>query len=463
VAPKPKAAKTLSQMQARIKTLVKEIQIADASGNEDLKERAKLHRAEIKELDKILGIKTEIEAVDKDIINDLKFQNAEYNVMQDKAKELGEELQTMVEGIPFIGKGLSKALKLDDLGENLAKAIVNPLGNTADSVDDADGAMKKFNLTSLKNPMLALAAAALAVVAAIRFMVAGSKDLASNLGISTDQANDMLFSVTGAKTQMSLMGYDSADLELTMKAVVDEFGSLENLSVSAAKKISMIAQDMGTTGGEIVKLNKSMMDLTGMSFEAATNFSQVAGNMAKAAGVSSAKVIEDMASNANKFAEFSMSGADGLAQAAIEAAKVGANLSTVLGVADKLLDFETSLTAQFEAQVLTGRNINLEKARQLSLEGDMLGLTQEIQKTVGSLGEIQSMNVIERRAIAEAIGISADELLKVSRGEQIKEQESQQSLQKTTNKILVAGFSDSIDAYKSSENFGNQLIDSLSY
>ena len=463
MAPKPKAAKTLSQMQARIKTLVKEIQIADASGNEDLKERAKLHRAEIKELDKILGIKTEIEAVDKDIINDLKFQNAEYNVMQDKAKELGEELQTMVEGIPFIGKGLSKALKLDDLGENLAKAIVNPLGNTADSVDYADGAMKKFNLTSLKNPMLALAAAALAVVAAIRFMVAGSKDLASNLGISTDQANDMLFSVTGAKTQMSLMGYDSADLELTMKAVVDEFGSLENLSVSAAKKISMIAQDMGTTGGEIVKLNKSMMDLTGMSFEAATNFSQVAGNMAKAAGVSSAKVIEDMASNANKFAEFSMSGADGLAQAAIEAAKVGANLSTVLGVADKLLDFETSLTAQFEAQVLTGRNINLEKARQLSLEGDMLGLTQEIQKTVGSLGEIQSMNVIERRAIAEAIGISADELLKVSRGEQIKEQESQQSLQKTTNKILVAGFSDSIDAYKSSENFGNQLIDSLSY
>ena len=153
----------------------------------------------------------------------------------------------------------------------------------------------------------------------------------------------------------------------------------------------------------------------------------------------------------------------GFAQAAIEARKVGTNLSAVLGVADNLLDFETSLTKQFEAQVLTGKNINLEKARQLSLEGDMLGLTQEIQKTVGSLGEIQSMNVIERRAIAEAIGISADELLKVSRGEQIKEQESQQSLQKTTNKILVAGFSDSIDAYKSSENFGNQLIDSLSY
>jgi hypothetical protein len=246
-----------------------------------------------------------------------------------------------------------------------------------------------------------------------------------------------------------------------MKAVVDEFGSLENLSVSSAKQISMMAQDFGTTGGEIIKLNKSMMDLTGMSFEAATNFSQVAADMARTAGVSAGKVIEDMAANANKFAEFSMDGANGLAQAAIEAAKVGANLSMVLGAADKLLELETSLTSQFEAQVLTGKNLNLELARQAALEGDVLGLTQEIQKTVGSLGEIQSMNVIERRAIAEAIGISSDELLKVARGEQIKEQESVQSLQKETNKILISGFSDSIDAYQEGQNKG--FTDSLVY
>jgi len=223
----------------------------------------------------------------------------------------------------------------------------------------------------------------------------------------------------------------------------------------------MMAQDFGTTGDQIIKLNKSMMDLTGMSFEAATNFSQMAADMARTAGVSAGKVIEDMAANANKFAEFSMDGANGLAQAAIEAAKVGANLSMVLGAADKLLELETSLTSQFEAQVLTGKNLNLELARQAALEGDVLGLTQEIQKTVGSLGEIQSMNVIERRAIAEAIGISSDELLKVARGEQIKEQESVQSLQKETNKILISGFSDSIDAYQEGQNKG--FTDSLVY
>jgi len=73
------------------------------------------------------------------------------------------------------------------------------------------------------------------------------------------------------------------------------------------------------------------------------------------------------------------------------------------------------------------------------------------------------MNVIERRAIAEAIGLSADDLLKVARGEAIKEQESVQSIQKKTNSILVAGFSDSIEAYKENQAIGGDMLDSLVY
>ena len=62
------------------------------------------------------------------------------------------------------------------------------------------------------------------------------------------------------------------------------------------------------------------------------------------------------------------------------------------------------------------------------------------------------MNVIERRAIAEAIGLSADDLLKVARGEAVKEQESVQSLQKKTNTILIEGFSDNIEAVKNQKS-----------
>ena len=48
------------------------------------------------------------------------------------------------------------------------------------------------------------------------------------------------------------------------------------------------------------------------------------------------------------------------------------------------------------------------------------------------------MNVIERRAIAEAIGLSADDLLKVARGEATQQQETVQDKLDTTNKLLAA-------------------------
>ena len=65
-------------------------------------------------------------------------------------------------------------------------------------------------------------------------------------------------------------------------------------------------------------------------------------------------------------------------------------------VVDNLLKFEDSITKQFEAQVLTGRQINTEKARQLALD-NIAGLTRELKSIVGQVGDIQSLNVIQSK------------------------------------------------------------------
>ena len=185
-----------------------------------------------------------------------------------------------------------------------------------------------------------------------------------------------------------------------------------------------------------------MMDLTGASFDVATNIAQTAADLAKSANVATGKVLSDIASNAEKFAKFSMDGANGLAEAAVEAAKIGGSLETILTAADKLLDFESSLTAQFKAQVLTGKQLNLEKARQLSLEGDIAGFTQEIQSVIGGLGDLQALNVVQRQAVADAIGISVRELQRIAAGEQAEERETVQDKIDVSNGLLreIAGY-----------------------
>ena len=49
------------------------------------------------------------------------------------------------------------------------------------------------------------------------------------------------------------------------------------------------------------------------------------------------------------------------------AQKLGVNMKTLSGVAEGLLDFESSITKELELSALLGKNINLNKPRQLKL------------------------------------------------------------------------------------------------
>jgi hypothetical protein len=79
-------------------------------------------------------------------------------------------------------------------------------------------------------------------------------------------------------------------------------------------------------------------------------------------------------------------------------------------MAGKLLDFESSIEAELEAELLTGRDLNLEQARLLALKGDTAGAAAEIAKQVGSSAEFAQMNVIAQQSLADAAGLTVDEL-----------------------------------------------------
>ena len=101
-----------------------------------------------------------------------------------------------------------------------------------------------------------------------------------------------------------MIGLDCSKIKTTLSDIGKEFGSLENMTVANAANIEKFAQNAGVASSDVVKLNKTFMDLDGLSFDAATNVSKVAADLAKAAGVSTNKVIGDMSSSAADFARF---------------------------------------------------------------------------------------------------------------------------------------------------------------
>jgi hypothetical protein len=99
-----------------------------------------------------------------------------------------------------------------------------------------------------------------------------------------------------------------------------------------------------------------------------------------------------------------------IGQAVVEAKKLGLTLEQIDKVGESLLNFEQSIENELKAELLTGKQLNLERARAAALSGDQLALTKEISSQVGTLEDFQNMNVIAQKSLADAFGLSRDEM-----------------------------------------------------
>ena len=80
------------------------------------------------------------------------------------------------------------------------------------------------------------------------------------------------------------------------------------------------------------------------------------------------------------------------------------------GIASSLLDFEQSISAELEAELLTGKNLNLEKARLAAINNDVAGLAREIAENYGDAAEFTNMNRLAQESLAKAVGMTREEL-----------------------------------------------------
>jgi len=101
-----------------------------------------------------------------------------------------------------------------------------------------------------------------------------------------------------------------------------------------------------------------------------------------------------------------------IARAVAEAKSLGFELNRIESIQSSLLDFESSIAAELEAEVLLGKDLNLNKAREAALNNDLGTLAREISREAGSSAEFTKMNFIQQEAIAKAVGMNREELAK---------------------------------------------------
>ena len=101
-----------------------------------------------------------------------------------------------------------------------------------------------------------------------------------------------------------------------------------------------------------------------------------------------------------------------IAEAVSTAKSLGMEMSQIENISSNLLNFQSSIEDELSAELLTGKQLNLETARYAALTGDVATVASEVAAQVGSAAEFGNMNRIQQEAIAKSVGMNREELAK---------------------------------------------------
>ena len=236
--------------------------------------------------------------------------------------------------------------------------------------------------------------------------------LGRSLGTSSENAHHMVEDTKNLGRAMGDVTLTGKDYAKTMSAAAESLGLQVDLGGETYHELAKMNEMMGLTADEstqiykLGKLNNQELSETNKSIAAGVVSSQ------KQLGIqiNAKQVFQEIGKlNAGITTNFKQN-PEALAKAVVQAKALGSNLDKMDEAASSLLNFEQSIQNELEAELLTGKAINLEKAREAALNNDQVGFMNAIAEQTGTIAEYNNMNRLQQEAIAKAFGFSRVEL-----------------------------------------------------
>lgn len=211
----------------------------------------------------------------------------------------------------------------------------------------------------------------------------------------------------------SLKDYLETSLELTKQFGRAAQNVFSEKVIAGAAEVKLLMGLTAEQAGGLALLsqtnNTSVEKTTDSIVQQVNNF-----NKLNRTAVNHRMVMEDVATTSDSIKLSLGNSATSIADAAASARQLGLSLQDMDKIAGSLLNFETSIGQELEAELLTGKDLNLERARELALRNDFKGLGEEILANSADIYEFGRMNRLQQESYAEALGLSKDQLAKIA-------------------------------------------------
>ena len=235
--------------------------------------------------------------------------------------------------------------------------------------------------------------------------------MARSLGIAQGAANKLAGAARGIGAGMGITNAQAVESATAIQGALETTEKLGGKTLNTFMRLNVFAGYSADTLGEFQKMAKVSGQNAGEMVE---RFADQVVELKKVnKSALSIRVVMDTVAKAGYHARIQFSGQkDALVKAAFTAKQMGMEIDEMVAATKSLLNIEDSIEAEMEAQLLTGKDINLAKARELALNGKSDEAMQEIMNQMGGAEEFAKLNVIQQESLAKAAGLSLDQFSK---------------------------------------------------
>ena len=258
----------------------------------------------------------------------------------------------------------------------------------------------------------------------------GIGDFAKSMNLSYQDAAKMNDKFNDIANTSNDLFVTTKGIRETMAAIGQSLGTNAILNAKDAVTFTKLREQAGFTNEELSKMQQLTLATGGNLEDNTKKLLGAASITAMNNGVllNEKDIMKDVAATSDA-TKLSLGGSTANLGAAVAQAKaLGMTLTQVDKIADSLLQIESSISAELEAELLTGKNLNLEGARLAALNNDMVGLSKELANNYGTAAEFSKMNRLQQEAAAKAVGMTREELAGILiRAQALKTMSSEQA------------------------------------
>jgi hypothetical protein len=396
---------------------------------QEIRERTRLSNIEDKKIEKLEKSKQAEISINKSIKDIVKNAKEAVNAQDEELVFLRENLRIRKEvekstgllgaisksvaKIPGIGQYLNANEAIDEM-EKLAASMAErnedatSFGNRILIAKKGLSTLAKGFYENIKSPEAVFTFFISAAMKANKESV----NLSKNLGYGAANADRVRANFADIERSSSNLNVTTANLSEAFNELSSATGFVTEYSADALTTQIKLTKQLGLTGDEAAGVYKFSV-LTGQSSEAtyksmlrgyvATRNSLNVGVPFKAAIAEAAKVSGQLAANMDYNAE-------NIIRGVVATKALGTSLEQAKQQGETLLDFQTSIENELKAELITGQQLNLERARAAALMGNQVTVAEELAAQGMTAEKFSRMNVIGQKAFSQALGTTSDEL-----------------------------------------------------